>query len=68
VSNFVQQIINGLTLGSTYALIALGIAIVFSIVGLANFAHGELITICAYTMEHAYQKALELFLQEGKKK
>jgi hypothetical protein len=25
-------------------------------------------TICAYTMEHAYQKALELFLQEGKKK
>jgi branched-chain amino acid transport system permease protein len=50
VSNFVQQVINGLTLGSTYALIALGIAIVFSIVGLANFAHGELITICAYTM------------------
>lgn len=45
-----QQILNGLTLGSTYALLALGLAIVFSIIGLVNFAHGELITICAYTM------------------
>lgn len=49
-STFLQQILNGLTLGSTYALLALGIAIVFSIIGLANFAHGELITICAYVM------------------
>jgi len=50
VSSILQQLLNGLTLGSTYALLALGIAIVFSIVGLANFAHGELITICAYVM------------------
>jgi branched-chain amino acid transport system permease protein len=50
VSSILQQILNGLALGSTYALLALGIAIVFSIIGLANFAHGELITICAYTM------------------
>jgi branched-chain amino acid transport system permease protein len=50
VSNILQQLLNGLALGSTYALLALGIAIVFSIIGLANFAHGELITICAYTM------------------
>ena len=50
MSSFVQQLLNGVALGSTYALLALGIAIVFSIIHLANFAHGELITICAYVM------------------
>ena len=50
MSSILQQLLNGLALGSTYALLALGIAIVFSIIGLANFAHGELITICAYVM------------------
>jgi len=45
-----QQVLNGLTLGSTYALLALGIAMVFSILHLVNFAHGELIALCAYTM------------------
>jgi branched-chain amino acid transport system permease protein len=45
-----QQLLNGLTLGSTYALLALGIAMVFSILHLANFAHGELLTICGYVM------------------
>jgi branched-chain amino acid transport system permease protein len=50
VNTAVQQILNGLTLGSTYALLALGIAMVFSILHLVNFAHGELITLCGYTM------------------
>ncbi|NLT35741.1 MAG: branched-chain amino acid ABC transporter permease [Gaiellales bacterium] len=50
MENVAQQILNGLTLGATYALMALGLAIVFSIIGLVNFAHGELITISAYTM------------------
>lgn len=45
-----QQILNGLTLGSTYALLALGIAMVFSILHLVNFAHGELIALCGYAM------------------
>lgn len=45
-----QQLINWLTLGGIYALLALGIAVVFSILGLINFAHGELITISGYTM------------------
>ncbi len=45
-----QQILNGISLGSTYALLALGLAIVFSIIGLVNFAHGELITLCGYVM------------------
>ena len=46
----VQQCINGLSLGSTYALLALGLAIVFSIMGLINFAHGELLTLGGYVM------------------
>ncbi len=50
MESVLQQVLNGLTLGSTYALLALGLAIVFSIIGLVNFAHGELITICAYAM------------------
>jgi len=45
-----QYLINWLALGSIYALLALGIAIVFSLLGLINFAHGELVTISGYTM------------------
>lgn len=50
MNTVLQQILNGLTLGSTYALLALGIAMVFSILHLVNFAHGELIALCAYAM------------------
>jgi branched-chain amino acid transport system permease protein len=39
---FLEQLINGLTLGSTYALIALGYTMVYGIVQLINFAHGEI--------------------------
>lgn len=45
-----QQLINGFSLGGTYALLALGLAIVFTIMHLINFAHGELITVPAYVM------------------
>jgi len=45
-----QQIINALSLGSTYALLALGLALVFGVMGLVNFAYGELVTITGYTM------------------
>lgn len=44
----VQNLVNALSLGATYALLALGLAMVFSILGLVNFAHGELVTIAAY--------------------
>ncbi len=47
---FVQQLANGLSLGGTYALLALGLAMVFSIMGLINFAHGDLMTLTGYTM------------------
>ncbi|HEV2501547.1 MAG TPA: branched-chain amino acid ABC transporter permease [Mesorhizobium sp.] len=45
-----QQIINAVSLGGVYALLALGLAIVFSIVGLINFAHGELMTLTGYVL------------------
>ncbi len=45
---FLQQLINGLTLGSVYALIALGYTMVYGILGLINFAHGEIYMIGAY--------------------
>lgn len=45
---FIQQIINGLTLGSIYALIAIGYTMVYGIIGMINFAHGEIYMIGAY--------------------
>ncbi len=43
-----QQIINGLTIGSTYALIAIGYTMVYGIIGMINFAHGEIYMIGSY--------------------
>ena len=47
---FIQQSLNALSFGAEYALIALGLAIVFSIMGLVNFAHGEVIAFGGYSM------------------
>ncbi|KZE27266.1 amino acid/amide ABC transporter membrane protein 1 (HAAT family) [Crenobacter luteus] len=44
---FLQQILNGLVLGSIYALIALGYTMVYGIMGLINFAHGEVVMVGA---------------------
>jgi branched-chain amino acid transport system permease protein len=46
---FLQQVINGLVLGSMYALIALGYTMVYGIVNLINFAHGEVLMVGALT-------------------
>ena len=46
----IQQVVNALAIGSIYALIALGVAMIFSILRLINFAHGELVTVAGYTM------------------
>lgn len=46
----IQQLINAVSLGSMYAVLALGLAMVFSVLGLLNFAYGELITVTGYTM------------------
>ena len=45
---FLQQLINGLSLGSIYALIALGYTMVYGIVKLINFAHGDVMMLGAY--------------------
>jgi branched-chain amino acid transport system permease protein len=47
VDIFLQQLVNGLTLGSIYALVALGYTMVYGILGLINFAHGEVVMIGA---------------------
>ncbi|MBX3675794.1 MAG: branched-chain amino acid ABC transporter permease [Rhodocyclaceae bacterium] len=44
---FIQQIINGLTTGSVYALVALGYTMVYGVIQLINFAHGEVVMIGA---------------------
>ena len=45
---FFSQLINGLSLGSIYALIALGYSMVYGIILLLNFAHGDIIMVGAY--------------------
>ena len=45
---FFQQLINGLTLGAMYGLIAIGYSMVYGIIGMINFAHGEIYMIGAF--------------------
>src|SRR3990167_8562549 len=45
---FCQQLLNGLTLGAIYALIALGYTMVYGVIQLINFAHGEVFMVGAY--------------------
>jgi branched-chain amino acid transport system permease protein len=47
-TTFIQQLINGLSLGSLYALIAIGYTMVYGILRLINFAHGDLLMVAAY--------------------
>ncbi len=48
MDNFLQQLINGLTLGSIYGLIAIGYTMVYGIIGMVNFAHGDLFMLSAF--------------------
>jgi branched-chain amino acid transport system permease protein len=50
MTTVIQNIIDALALGSLYALFALGVALIFGIMRLVNFAHGELIMVAAYTL------------------
>ena len=49
METLLQQIINGLVLGSMYALVALGYTMVYGIINLINFAHGEVLMVGALT-------------------
>ncbi|NLX45508.1 MAG: hypothetical protein GXY71_06310, partial [Treponema sp.] len=48
VSTFIEQLVNGLTVGSFYALVALGYSMVYGVMKLINFAHGDLFALGAY--------------------
>jgi branched-chain amino acid transport system permease protein len=48
MDNFLQQLINGVTLGSIYGLIAIGYTMVYGIIGMVNFAHGDLFMLSAF--------------------
>ena len=54
---FVDQVVNGLTLGSVYALVAIGLSLIFGIVRLINFAHGEFFMLGAYILFFASAQA-----------
>ena len=45
---FLQQLINGITLGSIYGLIAIGYTMVFGIIGMVNFAHGDVFMVSSF--------------------
>ena len=48
MTEFFQQLVNGLSIGSIYALIALGYTMVYGIIKLINFAHGDIYMLGAY--------------------
>src|SRR5690554_2739992 len=48
MAQFLQQLINGISLGSIYALLALGYTMVYGIIKLINFAHGDIYMVGAY--------------------
>ena len=48
MTTFLQQLVNGLSLGSIYALIALGYTMVYGVLRLINFAHGDVYMVGAY--------------------
>lgn len=48
MNEFLQQLINGLAVGGIYALVALGYTMVYGVLKLINFAHGDIFTIGAY--------------------
>lgn len=49
MDQFLQHCLNGLVLGATYALLGIGLTLIFGIMRVVNFAHGELYTLGAYT-------------------
>ena len=57
-----QNLIDGLGRGSIYALLALGVAVVFGVMHLLNFAHGELITVSGYAAYAASQQGWSWYL------
>lgn len=55
---FIQLLFNGISLGAVYALIAVGFAVVFSVLKFSNFAHGGMISVCAF-IGYFFQKSFD---------
>lgn len=64
MTNFLQQIINGVSLGSIYALIALGYTMVYGVLRLINFAHGDVYMFGAF-MGYYIVRLLQDFIQKA---
>ncbi|MGV1755748.1 MULTISPECIES: branched-chain amino acid ABC transporter permease [Rhizobium] len=58
---FIQQLLNGLTLGSIYGLIAIGYTMVYGIVGMINFAHGDVFMLGGFAALITYLVLVSLF-------
>jgi branched-chain amino acid transport system permease protein len=58
---FLQQLLNGLTLGSIYGLIAIGYTMVYGIIGMINFAHGDVFMIGAFIALIVFLMLLSVF-------
>jgi branched-chain amino acid transport system permease protein len=50
MSIFLQLLVNGLLLGGAYAIISIGLTLIFGVVRVVNFAHGELLMIGMYAV------------------
>ena len=61
MDNFVQQLINGITLGSVYGLIAIGYTMVYGIIGMINFAHGDVFMLSAFVALLAFLVLTQIF-------
>jgi branched-chain amino acid transport system permease protein len=59
LSQFLQQLVNGIVLGATYGLIALGYTMVYGIIQLINFAHGEIFMVGAFAGLYTYARLPE---------
>jgi branched-chain amino acid transport system permease protein len=62
IETLIQQLMNALSLGSIYALLALGLAVVYSVLGLLNFAFGEIVTAAGYTLVLLVETGVPLWL------
>jgi len=65
LTEFLQQIINGLSLGSIYALIALGYTMVYGVLRFINFAHSDVFMVGAYVGFYASQQFPRIFPRES---
>ena len=59
---FIQQLMNGLTMGSIYALIAIGVSMIYKSLGMLNVAHGDTIMLSAFAALTIYNLGVPLYL------